>query len=142
MENKPLEVIMLNSSQHGIYNLEWNILNSTLRHQDAERFSLDDHNHVEVRLTRANSALDGNQKGWTVSTYEPDYLLDGLRSLLNSEGEKKYSMEENTVIVPEGVDYISFGLQLTTDIEALYSGHHANDPILEEPESKELPEQS
>ena len=142
MENKPLEVIMLNSSQHGIYNLEWNILNSTLRHQDAERFSLDDHNHVEVRLTRANSALDGNQKGWTVSTYEPDYLLDGLRSLLNSEGEKKYSMDENTVIVPEGVDYISFGLQLTTDIEALYSEHHANDPILEEPESKELPEQS
>ena len=129
MAGKPLEVVMLNSSQHGIYNLEWNILNSTLHTLDWNRFSLDDHNHVAVRLSRANSALDANQKGWLVSTYEPDYLLDEFRSLVDPDsGSPKYAMEENTVLVPEGEDYIEKGLMIAADIESIYTAHHVNDP--------------
>ena len=126
MQGRPLEAIMLNSSQHGVYNLEWNILNSTLRSLDWERFWGDDHNHEVVRLTRANSALDANQTGWNVSTYEPEYLLDELHSL-SRNGSSKYQWDGNTVIVPEGIDYIEIGLELATDIEAIYSEHHKND---------------
>ena len=54
-----------------------------------------------------------------------------LESIINEkfyyEGEKKYSIDENTVIVPEGIDYIEIGLELATDIEAIYSEHHKND---------------
>ena len=132
LEGKPLEAIMLNSSQHGIYNLEWNILNSTLRCQDWERFSLDDHNHVAVRLSRANSALDGNQTGWTVTTYEPDYLLKELHALT------KYQWDGDTVIVSEGTDYIELGLILASDIESIYAAHHENDEQTNETPNPEL----
>lgn len=136
MQGRPLEAIMLNSSQHGVYNLEWNILNSTLRTLDWERFWGDDHNHEVVRLTRANSALDADQTGWIVSTYEPEYLLDELHSLFRN-GSSKYQWDGNTVIVPEGIDYIEIGLELATDIEAIYSEHHKNDdsertPVIEQ----------
>ena len=123
---RPLEMIMLNSTSHGVNNLEWNILNSTLRwgnHRD--HFSIVDRNHAPVVLEKANSSLDGNQEGWRVSTYEGDYLLEDLRALTDSSGLEKYEItSDNNVKVPDGVDYIEFAWELTKDIESIYAKHH------------------
>lgn len=127
IENKPLEVIMLNSSQHGQYNLEWNILNSTLRYQYWEHCSIDDHNHEKVKLELANSSMNGTQEGWEVFTYEPEYLLEELKALtISNDGveNRKYSISENLVHVPDGIDYITFGKSLIDDIESIYNAHH------------------
>lgn len=127
IDNKPLEVIMLNSSQHGQYNLEWNILNSTLRYEYSDHCSIDDHNHEKVKLELANSSLNGTQEGWEVYTYEPDYLLDELKTLtISSDGNEslKYSITDNLVHVPDGTDYITFGKSLIDDIESIYNAHH------------------
>lgn len=124
--SRPLEAIMLNSTSHGVTNLEWNILNSTLRWGPyREHFSLDDHNHAPVVLVNANSSLDGNQEGWRVSTYEGDYLLNDLRALTDPAGSKKYDITpDNNVLVPDGIDYIDFAWELTKDIEAIYAKQH------------------
>ena len=123
---RPLEAIMLNSTSHGVTNLEWNILNSTLRWgPHSEHYSIDDHNHAPVVLVNANSSLDGNQDGWRVSTYEDDYLLNGLRTLTNPNGTLKYDITpDNNVLVPDGMDYIDFAWELTKDIEAIYAKQH------------------
>ena len=123
---KPLEMIMLNSTSHGVTNLEWNILNSSLRWSEHyEHYSIDDHYHAPVVLVNANSSLDGNQYGWRFSTYEGSYLLDELKALMNEDGSLKYNItSDNNVLVSEGIDYIDFAWELTKDIEAIYAKHH------------------
>ena len=153
-ENKPLEVIMLNSSTHSSNLLEWNILNLTLRYAFSEGVcALDPHGHAKVQLLRANSFIDANQLGWTISTYEGSYLFEDLKKIKASDSERlKYQTSEHgvsseemssiMVIVPDGIDYITFGIELVKDIERVYDNHHKDDIIPEDSTVLEEPELS
>lgn len=152
MDNKPLEVIMLNSSTHSDNLLEWNILNLTVRWAFPDTCYLDPHGHAPVRLQGANSFMNANQTGWEISTYESEYLFEQLALIKKDlSDENKYHLLEDsvvedglsykTVVVPDGIDYVEFGIELIKDIDAIYLEHHKNDSpddVSSESESSEL----
>ena len=138
MEHKPLEVIMLNSSTHSDNLLEWNILNLTVRWAFPDTCDLDPHGHAPIHLQAANSFMSANQSGWVISTYEPDYLFEQLASLKNdTSNDNKYLLSDNPkveeglsskiVLVPDGIDYVKFGIDLIKDINSIYLQHHKQD---------------
>ena len=137
IENKPIEVIMLNSQSHSANNLEWNILNLTLRWAFEDKCSIDYHGSAPVKLNYANSLLDAKQEGWAVSTYEGEYLLEELRkSYVTAFGMTRNDDGTISMTIPveDDKDYIEYGMKLIKDIEQIYSSHHsekeASDDIL------------
>ncbi len=132
MENKPLEVIMLNSSTHSDNLLEWNILNLTVRWAFPDTCDLDPHGHAPIHLQASNTFLSANQSGWELSTYESDYLYEKL-SELKRDSLNKYQLSEGTrvenglsfktVFVPDGIDYVQFGIELIKDLDSIYREH-------------------
>ena len=138
LQNKPLEVIMLNSSTHSDNLLEWNIINLTVKESCPDSCTINPHGHAPVNLQRANSFLNANQIGWTISTYEPYYLIENLLRLKKQgETDDKYHFADDncerdglsfrTVIVPDDIDYVEFALELIKDVESVYIEHHRND---------------
>lgn len=131
--SRPIEAIMLNSTEHSSSNLEWRVLNTTLKSQaEKGHTSLDTHGGAPVKLILANSYLTAVQEGWTVSTYEGHPLLERIQQTLSTDGLIKDSedgISSTTVLVNDNVDYIEFGTELIHKIEELYSGLHPADNV-------------
>ena len=130
--NRPLEAIMLNSQDHSPSNIEWNILNLTLRWQEEvkERCDLDKHGSSPLKLVFANSNISATQDGWVVSTYEGHNILENLKNAYGSDSailDNGDGTSSVTIPVAEDTDYIIFGKELIMKIEELYSKFHEND---------------
>ena len=114
--NRPLELILLNSSQHGKYNLEWMMMNLTLFNMlgDREKFILDPHGCSPVVILANSSSIDFKQGGWIVKTYL------NLPSLVSTIEDIKYEQIENEdnsykisfISSVHDRDYIELGVEL------------------------------
>ena len=131
METRPIEVIMLNSQVHSEKNLEWNILNLTLRNQEdiKDHCALDSHGGSPVKLERANSYISAKQEGWIVSTYEGRQLLEMLVEDENYDTDGSIIEHDDgtvstTVLVDDRTDYIEFGKKLIGKIESIFNNIH------------------
>lgn len=136
---KPLEVIMLNSSYHSDYNLEWNILNLTLSCAfPDDHCTVDPHGHSPIKLLKANAFLNAVQDGWVLSTYENNFPFKEIGDIkFGNDGIKKYSLIDSvsdtdglickTILVPNDTDYNEFGIELINDIESIYADYHKHE---------------
>lgn len=131
METRPIEVIMLNSQVHSEKNLEWNILNLTLRNQEdiKDHCALDSHGGSPIKLERANSYISAKQEGWIVSTYEGRQLLEMLVEDENYDTDGSIIENDDgtvstTVLVDDRTDYIEFGKKLIGKIESIFNNIH------------------
>lgn len=111
--NRPLELIILNSKQYGEYNLEWNMMNTTLfsKLNDGQAFYLDPHNCNPIVAAANGAKFDFKQDGWHVNTD-----ID-LPSLLACRDDLSCKSEDDQYIVTfrsatHSEDYIELGLEL------------------------------
>lgn len=104
-ESRPMEFLMLQSTQESANNVEYKILNAALADQydDWDNLFLGWHgNDMKIRIF--NSTIDSVQEGWAVTSRE-----DGLIPYLNSQG---FPVADGICPVPEGTDRVEFGLTI------------------------------
>ena len=122
-ESRPLEMIILNSSYHSKYNIEWKMLNHILVSElwdGNDKYSLDPHASSPFVMNKLGITLSISQEGWLVNCND-DCLMDKIaESELYSvskiqDQETMYICDlrsENTEI-----DYIDLAKQIISDIE-------------------------
>jgi hypothetical protein len=125
--NKPMEMVILNSSYHSSYNIEWKMLNHILVSElwdDNERYSLDPHASSPFVMNKCGVTLSITQRGWLMTCNNAEVIT----VLCNKE---LYSVtaipdEDNSYLVdfktesPE-IDYIDLAKSLIKDVEAAYA---------------------
>lgn len=117
IQNNPLELSILNSSQHSEHNLEWSMINLAVYRllNDDTTYTLDDHGSSPIAVASTNvvSTLGFKQDGWHVSTLK---ALDKLTH--NKELSVSKTTNEKEWIVSfkdhenHKRDYVELGLIL------------------------------
>lgn len=125
-ENRPLEMVMLNSSYHSPNNIEWLVLNHILVAavwDDNVKYSLDPHGSQPFVMNETGTTLTITQNGWLVGCKTSE-VMDKIsdRDLYSIELQ---SEEDGTYLVNFkntdcGLDYIDLAKQLISDIEEAY----------------------
>lgn len=126
-ENYPLDLIMLNSSQHSKANLEWMMLTHILwtLYEDHNKYQLDDHGCSPILLTHAGSSIGFGKGKWNIETE-----LDIIPSIHNKYPNWNVSQEDKKIITVDfgddidGVDYIEMGQQIIALIESVHQGQN------------------
>ncbi len=116
-DKRPLELIILNSSQHSSYNLEWMMMNLTLFNQlsNSQAYKLDPHGCSPIIIVANNSSLDFVQGGWNLYTYQN---LPSMIATMDMVTCKKVDEKENTYYhvsfnsLEHEMDYIELGIEL------------------------------
>ena len=122
--NKPLEIIILNSTQHSPGNIEWKMLNhiliSELRDNNV-KYSLDPHGSSPVVLNKLGVTLTITQKGWLIEC-DNKAIVDILKDMYSvtpvqlDNSENQYYLD---FIHKDGLDdYIDLAKQIIKDIES------------------------
>lgn len=135
-ENRPLELIVLNSQSHSQYNIEWKMLNRILVSEiwdDNVKYSLDYHASSPMVLNKLGYNLDMKQEGWQLVCRDADIVaalqnkdLYSIRPVtIESEGEEPHPSNHTFIIDfannPDNLDYIDLAKQVIADIEAAYA---------------------
>ena len=116
--NKPLEVYAMQSSQSYDYNTMYKLLTKILweiRTKDNVPFISSKKSWLGNCAPNSgihidHLTIDISQKGWMVRDETNTTVIDALLT-------KGYNIDGYIVLVPEGEDYIQFGLQLVDDID-------------------------
>ncbi|MDO4510321.1 MAG: DUF262 domain-containing protein [Bacteroidales bacterium] len=118
----PLDLAMLNSSQHSEANLEWRMMTHILwtMYDDHNKYRLDDHGCSLMVLTEYNSAIGFKEGKWVVETKQD------IMSHITSE-YPKWSIEkdDNQKFIigltedDQSMDYIELGQKIISIIESL-----------------------
>lgn len=124
-ENFPLDLIMLNSSQHSETNLEWMMLTNILwtLYDDHNKYQLNDHGCSPILLTHVASSIGFGKGKWNIETE-----LDIIPSIQNKFPNWNVSQEDEKIITVDfgddndGVDYIEMGQQIIALIESVHQG--------------------
>lgn len=125
--NKPLEMVILNSSYHSSYNIEWKMLNHILFDEvqdDSGNYSLDPHASSPFVMNKFGVTLSIMQNGWKMTCNNKN-VISGL------EDNLLYSIslvpdEENTYMVDfkkisMEMDYIDLAKMIIRDVENIIS---------------------
>jgi hypothetical protein len=123
---RPLEIIILNSSYHSIYNIEWKMLNHILFSEirdDNETYSLDNHASRPVVLNKLGISLTITQNGWQMICNNAD-VITALQSkpqyvITHNESSDSGEFLVNMSAKNSSMDYIELAKQLIADIEAI-----------------------
>ena len=132
--NRPLEMVILNSSYHSIYNIEWKMLNHILFSElnDDGKYSLDSHASSALSMDKCGVTLTIMQEGWKVGCNNKEMI----HALENSNLYTISSVEEDTMYLFDfidmacGMDYVELGIRIVQDIEDFYDKNQA-DGIIE-----------
>jgi len=122
-ENKPLEMVILNSSYHSVYNIEWKMLNHILIDElwdDNIKYSLDPHASSPFVMNKVGVTLSITQDGWLLNCNDPQIIDKLKRSELYSVGnlpEQETLYLCNFSSANSGLDYIELAKQIISDIE-------------------------
>lgn len=135
-ENRPLELIVLNSQSHSQYNIEWKMLNRILVSEiwdDNVKYSLDYHASAPLVLNKLGCYLDMKQEGWQLVCRDADLIaalhdkeLYSIRPITIHSEEEEPRVSEDTFIIdfannPDNLDYIDLAKQVIADLEAAYA---------------------
>ena len=122
-QKRPLEIVILNSSYHSIYNIEWKMLNHILISElwdNNEKYSLDPHASSPFVMNKCGVTLTITQDGWLINCNENSIIQkiedNGLYTVSPLQNEdtlylckfKDFSC---------GMDYIDLGKLIVSDIE-------------------------
>ena len=118
----PLDLIMLNSSQHSESNLEWmmltNILWTILGNNNVYR--LDDHGCSPIVLTASASSIGFSKGKWNVET-ELDIKTKANEKhrnwVITSDENKHFTIDFDES--SEDIDYIELGLSIVSLIDSI-----------------------
>ena len=126
-DNKPLEMVILNSSYHSPYYIEWKMLNHILFYEVRDgsgNYGLDPHASSPFVMNKYGVTLSIMQNGWKM-TCNNENVISSL------EDNQLYSIslvpdEENTYMVdfkndPIEMDYIDLAKNIIKDIESAFA---------------------
>lgn len=117
-ENKPLQIIMLNSSVESISNLEWNIFNWILYDNNRDISTLDNHGASKLILFNKNLSINAVQTGYKIEALtEGNNLLAGIFASFDD-------LHENVITSDGSTDFIVCGQNLINRISTV---NHVND---------------
>ena len=118
---RPLELIILNSSQHSGDNLEWSMMNHILygKLNNGVAYSLDAHGCSPVVITSSASTLNFKQEGWRLHTTKDIVpLLEGDSGIdCSKQGDEDYLIrfaQESHIM-----DYVELGLLIVEKLEEI-----------------------
>ena len=133
-ENRPMEMVILNSSYHSIYNIEWKMLNHILVSElwdNNVKYSLDPHASSPFVMNKCGVTFSITQNGWKM-TCNNDTIINNINNsqiytIIKTE-------EENTFIVDfannsNEMDYIDLAKTVITKIENAYECINKNDAV-------------
>jgi hypothetical protein len=103
IDDRPMEVIMLNSSYESASNLEWNIFNKILNNNNREITTLDDHGASSLIVFAAGISMNGVQSGFMIEPISDDNQIFKIlieRTVISKEG--LYPVLENEDYVEKG----------------------------------------
>ncbi len=122
-QNKPLEIVILNSSYHSIYNIEWKMLNHILISElwdNNEKYSLDPHASSPFVMNKCGVTLTITQDGWLINCNEKSIMQkiedNGLYTVSPLQNEDTIYLC-NFKDFSSGMDYIDLGKHIVSDIE-------------------------
>lgn len=128
--NKPFEMVILNSSYHSKYNIEWMMLNHILVSElwdNNNKYSLDPHASSPFVMNKLGVTLSISQNGWIVNCND-DRLMENLNdNELYSISSIQY--QEPTYICDfrsedSELDYIDLAKKFISDIESIQSSYN------------------
>ena len=122
----PLDLVLLNSSQHTDANLEWMMLTNVLwtLYDDHNIYQLDDHGCSPILLTQSASTIRFYHGKWNIETQfniEPTILSDHPNWVVGKEEGGLITVDFGTN--EEGKDYIEMGQYLIACIESISQAH-------------------
>lgn len=127
--NRPLEIVILNSSYHSIYNIEWKMLNHILYSElnDEEKYSLDSHASSAFSMDKCGVTLTILQEGWKVGCNN-EVIIHALENsdlytISPVEGEDTMYIFDFRDIAC-GMDYVELGIHIVQDLEKWYDNNH------------------
>lgn len=119
----PLDLILLNSSQHSEGNLEWMMMTYLLKNilADNEKYYLDEHGCSPISILRSSSAIQFKHGKWLIECSKD--LIPAITSKYPDLITRKIEDEKITVDFGDrndGLDYIDLGRMLVELIEEVY----------------------
>lgn len=128
-ENKPLEIIILNSSYHSIYNIEWKMLNHILMSElwdNNVKYSLDPHASHPFVMNKCPATLTITQNGWQVHCDNQEVFekLSSNKSIIvisNDDADDSYTYIVDISPNTENMDYIDLAKVIVKEIENFYN---------------------
>ena len=132
-DDRPLEMVILNSSYHSIYNIEWKMLNHILVSElwdDNDKYSLDPHASSPFIMNKCGVTLTITQNGWKITCNDSE-VIDKISSneLFNITS---LTDEDNSYLVDfktdsSEMDYIDLAKFFIKEVEAAYEAIHLID---------------
>lgn len=131
-ENRPLEMVILNSSYHSKYNIEWKMLNHILVSElwdGNDKYSLDPHASSPFVMNKLGITLSISQEGWVMQCSNENIIEKITES--SEYSICKYGEEDNIYLVDfasdeSSLDYIDLAKILIGDIENAHVAISAN----------------
>lgn len=128
-KGKPIEMIILNSSQHSSNNIEWRMLNHILISElwdDNVNYSLDPHASSPFVMNKYHISFDITQSGWKVGCEDQNLINSLERNDLYSIKLTCISDEGNYYLFDfneqrNDLDYIDLAKVIVMNIENYYS---------------------
>ena len=126
-------MVILNSSYHSIYNIEWKMLNHILVSElwdDNDKYSLDPHASSPFVMNKCGVTLTITQNGWKITCNDSE-VIDKISSkeLFNITS---LTDEDNSYLVDfktdsSEMDYIDLAKVFIKEVEAAYEAIHLFD---------------
>lgn len=132
-DDRPLEMVILNSSYHSIYNIEWKMLNHILVSElwdDNDKYSLDPHASSPFIMNKCGVTLTITQNGWKITCNDSE-VIDKISSkeLFNitflTDEDNSYLVDFKTD--SSEMDYIDLAKFFIKEVEAAYEAIHLID---------------
>ncbi len=125
---KPLEMVILNSSYHSEYNIEWKMLNHILElelRENKVNYSLDNHASSPFVMNKYGVTFTITQNGWEVQCNSKE-VIDAISNSGTSIAKIKEDENSNIYLINLedtqcNLDYIDLAKGIIQDIEKAYS---------------------
>lgn len=126
-QNNPLEMVILNSSYHSIYNIEWFVLNHILFCElSKNQVNVDLKNHSDpVILNDYGISMTIKQHGWQIGCNKTE-IIDALKSndmfnvsAIGEDAPTSYIISFRNY--ENGQDMIDLGILIVKEIESVYA---------------------
>lgn len=126
-KNRPLELVILNSSYHSIYNIEWKMLNHILAAElwdDNNKYSLDYHASSPFVINKYGISMTITQSGWLIQCNNSDIMnaisqneLYSVDAIASDDGQVSNTYLANFKNLQTELDYIDLAKRIVNDIE-------------------------
>lgn len=126
-ENHPLELVILNSSYHSIYNIEWKMLNHILASElwdDNDKYSLDYHASSPFVMNKYGITMTITQSGWQIQCNNPEIIdaisqneLYSVNAITSDDSSPSNTYLADFKLQQTELDYIDLAKRIINDIE-------------------------